>query len=184
MPLSYAAAAPVQGKWCGMPVKHMSKVRIRHLPTGMYLAANSEKAKLEAKRSDMDRRGKMDDLERKRSGAGGARRKDGIMEQEEAPEAPEPQVPVTPGGVEQALRSAVATDADVLHEEGYRLVLTHRYAVPATTWQVYTVQGPDEPVCAESVRVGQGRFSGTGIVTSNPKQAVNRAAECPSAELC
>eukprot|EP00198_Chlamydomonas_reinhardtii_P012135 XP_001701472.1 ryanodine-inositol 1,4,5-triphosphate receptor Ca2+ channel [Chlamydomonas reinhardtii] len=135
-----------EGKWCGMPVKHMSKVRIRHLPTGMYLAANSEKAKLEAKRSDMDRRGKMDDLERKRSGAGGARRKDGIMEQEEAPEAPEPQVPVTPGGVEQALRSAVATDADVLHEEGYRLVLTHRYAVPATTWQVYTVQGPDEPV--------------------------------------
>ncbi|PNH09605.1 Inositol 1,4,5-trisphosphate receptor type 2 [Tetrabaena socialis] len=118
------------GKWCGMPVTHKCKLRIRHLPTGTYLAALSNKAKDAAK----------------------ALRYKAAAKEEGGPGAPTvPGTPSATAGAGAALpdaganpfKNAVATDEDVLHDEAFRLVLTKRYNRPETLWELQTFSGED-----------------------------------------
>lgn len=116
----------VASEWCGMPLSHACQIRIRHLPTGTYLAALSDKAKAAAKK-----------LRDRRMGNKGA-----------SVEAPAGGMPTggaggAEGGLQRALKGAVGTDEDVLQDEEFRLVLTKRYNVPDTVWELHTFSKED-----------------------------------------
>ncbi|KXZ52374.1 hypothetical protein GPECTOR_9g418 [Gonium pectorale] len=131
------------GAWLGMPLTNGCKLRIRHLPTGTYLAALSSKAREAGKALKNRRIGSSHAL----AAAAAAAEADGATPatpSAAAAEAPAAAAPVV-GGLPPALHNAVERDEDVLHEEAFRLVLTRRYNVPDTLWELHTFT-KDEPV--------------------------------------
>ncbi|EFJ39749.1 hypothetical protein VOLCADRAFT_121781 [Volvox carteri f. nagariensis] len=128
------------GFWSGMPLSHGCTIRIRHLATGTYLAALSSKAK-EAARAWRARKAA---LATGPGGAGG-----GGPGGEGAPAgaggefgggagAAAAAAAVSGGGGGEMQNVLHSADEDVLYDEAFRLVLTKRYGVPDTLWELHT----------------------------------------------
>ncbi|KAG2491060.1 hypothetical protein HYH03_010506 [Edaphochlamys debaryana] len=142
------------GSWCGMPLNYGCRLRIRHLPTGTYLAVLSSRAKEAAKarrdhRAAANEAGGVPPTPAAQASQGGSSlpqpRKGGVAGPEGAASAAT--LPATPTGANpaQMLKNAVALDEDVLHDEAFRVVLTKRYNVPDTLWELVTFS-KEEPV--------------------------------------